>query len=119
MGIKTYKGEDGKTYAKGKPAGFWVLWTFGIIGIIIGIPITFANPIVGIIIFIITSLFFFVAKKYTEVKSWKKITQVLEAEEKEKELEEQNKAVDQQSEEQREFDEFKKWRNSRKDDVQK
>jgi hypothetical protein len=33
--------------------------------------------------------------------------------------EDQLKAAEQQSEEQREFEEFKKWRNSRKDDVQK
>ncbi|MGV8106815.1 MAG: hypothetical protein ACP5OH_03480 [Nitrososphaerota archaeon] len=120
MGIKTYKDENGQTVAEGRPAGTYVFWIIGVLILIINIPITFANPIVGIILFIIMSLFFFMGRQYTKYKVLKKLKTVLEAEEKEKELEKQEteklKTEEQQSQEQKEFEEFKKWKESRKND---
>lgn len=67
MGITTFKDEKGKTMVKGAPALSWALWVLGVLIMIINIPITFANPAVGIIIFIIGSLFFYMGKKYCQV----------------------------------------------------
>jgi len=130
MGIKTYKDKNGKRMVKGAPAGAWAIWVLAILVMIINIPITVANPIVGIIIFIIMSLLFFIGRKYAEVarikasrkaliteckelekledEDWVKlkdedIQKMIEQKKKEKELEEQNK-------DKIEFEEFKKWK---------
>ena len=116
MGVKTYKDTNGNIMVKGAPAGAWAIWVLAILVMIINIPITFANPIVGIIIFIIMSLLFFIGRKYAQVARIKASRKALIAEDKElekltdedwvkkdwKELEKQNKD--------KEFEEFKKWK---------
>ena len=67
MGIKTYKDKNGKRMVKGAPAGAWAIWVLAVLVMIINIPITITNPIVGIIIFIIMSLLFFIGRKYAQV----------------------------------------------------
>ena len=130
MGVKTYKDTNGNIMVKGAPAGAWAIWVLAILVMIINIPITFANPVVGIIVFIIMSLLFFIGRKYAQVarikasrksyiaeykelekltdEDWVKlgeegIEKMIEQKKKEKELEEQNK-------DKIEFEEFKKWK---------
>ena len=67
MGVKTYKDKNGKSMVKGAPAGAWAIWVLAILVMIINIPITFANPIVGVIVFIIMSLLFFIGRKYAQI----------------------------------------------------
>lgn len=118
MGIKTYKDENGKIMVKGAPAGAWAIWVLAILVMIINIPITFANPIVGIILFIIMSLFFFMGRKYAEVARGKVAMKALEVEE---QLKEQKKfeEKDEQLKEQKEFEEFKKWKEQQTNNQKK
>ena len=120
MGIKTYKDKNGKRMVKGAPAGAWAIWVLAILVMIINIPITFANPIVGIIIFIIMSLLFFIGRKYAEVARGKVAMKALEEEEKEKQLEQQKqKELEEQDKDKIEFEEFKKWKEQQANNQKK
>jgi flagellar biosynthesis/type III secretory pathway M-ring protein FliF/YscJ len=120
MGIKTYKDESGKIMVKGAPAGAWAIWVLASLVMIVNIPITLANPIVGIIVFIIMSLLFYISRNYVKVARGKAALKALEAEEKEKQLEQQKqKELEKQNKDKIEFEEFKKWKEQQADNQKK
>ena len=83
MGVKTYRDKNGELMVKGAPAGAWVLWVLAVLIMIINIPITLTNPVVGIIVFIIMSLFFYAGRHYCKAVQGKVARAAMEAEQKE------------------------------------
>ncbi|HZA68057.1 MAG TPA: hypothetical protein VE548_00025 [Nitrososphaeraceae archaeon] len=113
MPVTTFKDTNGKIWAKGMPYGSIVLYTFGILFLIIGILVMIAAPGIGsIAILAIANIILFISRKYGNHVRQKVANRALRQE---IELEEQNKLHKDKTE----FEEFKKWKEQQAIDQKK
>lgn len=113
MGVKVFKNQEGEVMVQGIPAGYWVFVTFGVLIMIVGLIGSFAGSYVGgFITTAIGIIILLCGKKYGNSRRQKKVNEYYKKEN-------QLKAEEQQREDEKDFEEFKKWKNSQKDDVQK